>query len=140
MTAGPYYSVANSSDFSYSFYPPLYWFGDHGEPVLDESLSFATLPVYSDNNTVVTVNLKHWMWSNGKPITARDIIFWMNLLSAVTDPAAPSLGSSSAPGPGWGALVLGAFPQNVVSYSQTGTYSVQFKLNRSYNPTWFTYN
>ena len=140
MTAGPYYSVANSSDFSYAFYPPLYWFGDHGEPVLDESLSFATLPVYSDNNTVVTINLKHWIWSNGKPITARDIIFWMNLLSAATDPAAPSLGSSSAPGPGWGALVLGAFPQNVVSYSATGTYSVRFKLNRSYNPTWFTYN
>ncbi len=140
MTAGPYYTVSNTSDFSYSFYPPLYWFGDNGEPVLNEQLSAAALPVYSDNNTVVTITLKHWMWSNGKPMTARDVVFWMNLLSAVTDPAAPTLGSSSAPGPGWGAAVLGAFPENVVSYTQTGTYTIQFKLNASYNPTWFTYN
>lgn len=140
MTSGPYYTVANSSDFSYSFYPPLYWFGDHGEPVLDQALSYARLPVYSANNTVATVTLKPWIWSDGQPITARDIVFWMNLLSAATDPSAPTVGSSSAPGPGWGAAVPGAFPQNVVSYVQTGTYTIQFKLNRSYNPTWFTYN
>lgn len=140
LTSGPYYTVANTSDFSYSFYLPLYWFGDNGEPVLNKSLSVANMPVFTDNNTVVSFTLKHWFWSNGNPITAGDIIFWMNLLSASTDPSAPVVGSSSAPGPGWGAGVPGAFPENVVSYTQTGTYTVQFKLNKSYNPTWYTYN
>jgi peptide/nickel transport system substrate-binding protein len=80
------------------------------------------------------------MWSDGKPITARDVIFWMNLLAASLDPKAPAIESSTAPGPGWGAAVPGAFPENVVSYTQTGTYTVTFKLNAAYNPTWYLYN
>ncbi len=140
MESSAYFSVTNSEQFDYSMYPPLYWFGDHGQPINDPQLSIANPPVFSSNNTVVSITLKHWVWSNGKPITARDVIFWLNLLSAATDSNAPPVGSSSAPGPGWGALVPGGFPFNVVSYTQTGTYSLQMKLNASYNPLWFQYN
>ncbi len=140
LAGGPYFSIANDSLFSNIMYVPLYSFGVGADPVLNKQLSIADPPVFSDGNTVVTVNLKHWVWSNGTPITSRDVVFWMNLLSAVTDPNAPVIGSSSAPGPGWGAEVPGAFPFNVESYRATGTYQVQFKLNASYNPTWFTYN
>lgn len=140
LAGGPYFSIANQSVFSSIMYPSMYWFGLNGQPVLNNSLSVANPPTFSDNNTVATVTLKHWIWSNGEPITARDIVFWMNLLTAVTDPNSPAIGSSSAPGPGWGAAVPGAFPVNVVSYRQTSTYTVVFKLNASYNPTWFTYN
>ena len=135
-----YFSINNLSQFSECMYLPLYWFGKDGEPVFNAQLSVAQPPVFSHNNTVATVTLKHWLWSNGTPVTARDVIFWMNLLSAVTDPKAPSVGSSTAPGPGWGAAVPGAFPTNVVSYQQTGTYTVVFHLNASYNPTWYLYN
>jgi len=135
-----YFSVTNLEDLSYELYPPLYWFGDNGEPVFNKTLSIANAPVFSDGNTVATVTMKQWDWSNGTPITARDVIFWMNLLSAVTDPNSPAVGSSSAPGPGWGAAVPGGFPENVVSYKQTGTYTLQFTLNAAYNPTWFLYN
>ncbi len=140
MQGDSYFSNANLSDFSQLLYLPLYWFGDQGKPVLNESLSLAQPPVFSDGNKEVTVTLKHWVWSNGTPITARDVVFWLNLLSAVTDPNAPAIGSSSAPGPGWAASVPGGFPQNVVSYAQTGEYTVSFTLNRSYNPTWFLYD
>ena len=140
MESSTYFSVNNTNQFMQLMYLPLYWYGQKGEPVLNPSLSVARPPVFSDHNTVVNITLKHWRWSNGTPITARDVIFWMNLLSAVTDPKAPSVGSSSAPGPGWGGAVPGAFPANLVSYEVTGTYSLQFKLNSSYNPTWFTYN
>lgn len=140
MTPGAYFSYANVPDLTEIMDQPLYIFGQNGQPILNKSLSVALPPVFSHNNTVATVTLKHWLWSDGKPITARDVIFWMNLLSAVTDPKAPSIGSSSSPGPGWGGAVPGAFPQNLVSYRQTGTYTVVFHLNASYNPTWFTYN
>ncbi len=140
LASGSYFTTSNLSQFSIVMYLPLYWFGNNGEPTVNYSLSVAKPPVFSNNNTVVTIDLKHWIWSNGRPITARDVIFWMNLLSAVTDPLAPTVGSSTAPGPGWGAEVPGGFPQNVVSYSQTGQYSVTLHLNGSYNPTWFTYN
>ncbi|HUY55236.1 MAG TPA: ABC transporter substrate-binding protein [Candidatus Nanopelagicaceae bacterium] len=140
MTSGAYFSYANLPDLSEILYQPLYVFGQQGQPVLNRTLSLAYPPVFSSHNTVVTVTLKHWVWSNGAPITGRDVVFWMNLLSAVTDPNAPAVGSSSSPGPGWGGAVPGAFPQNVVSYHQVGTYSVVFHLNASYNPTWFGYN
>jgi peptide/nickel transport system substrate-binding protein len=140
LESGSYFGINNGAQFSQMMYLPLYWFGDKGEPVLNETLSVARPPVFSDNNTVATIDLKHWRWSDGAPITARDVIFWLNLLSAVTDPAAPTIGSSSAPGPGWGAEVPGGFPTNVVSYAQTGTYSLVLHLNASYNPTWYTYN
>lgn len=140
LAGGEYFSISNDSLFSNIMYPTMYWFGIGSDPVLNPALSVAHVPVFSDNNTVATVTLKHWIWSDGKPITARDIVFWMNLLSAVTDPKSPAIGSSSAPGPGWGAAVPGGFPVNVVSYKQTGTYTIVFKLNASYNPTWFLYN
>jgi peptide/nickel transport system substrate-binding protein len=133
-------SNANFAQFSNILYPPLYVFDATGKPTLDESMSLAYPPTFSQGNTVVSISLKHWVWSNGKPVTARDVIFWMNLLSAVTDPNAPAIGSSTAPGPGWGFFVPGGFPENVVSYAQTGTYKLVFHLNQAYNTTWFLYN
>ena len=140
MMSGPYFANANLYQFSNFMFLPLYWFGNSGKPVFNPGLSIANAPKFSDNNQVVSITMKHWQWSNGTPVTARDVIMWLNLLSAVTDPKAPSVGSSSAPGPGWGAAVPGAFPQNVVSYTQTGTYSLSLRLNASYNPTWYLYN
>lgn len=133
-------SNANFAQFSNILYPSLYVFDATGKPAVDASLSVAKPPVFSDNNSVVTIQLKHWLWSNGQPITSRDVIFWMNLLSAVTDPNAPTVGSGTAPGPGWGFLVPGGFPENVVSYSASGQYTVTLRLNASYNPTWFLFN
>jgi peptide/nickel transport system substrate-binding protein len=140
MMPGAYFGNQNLYQFSNEFFLPLYWFGQHGQPVLNRALSIANPPTFTAGNTVVNITLKHWEWSTGHPITARDVIMWMNLLSAATDPKAPVIGSTSSPGPGWGASVAGGFPENVVSYAATGTYSLTMKLNSSYNPTWFLYN
>ncbi len=141
LLPGAYESNANLYQFANQMYLPLYWFGNHGKPTFNPSLSVAKPPVFSRNNTVVTINLKHWVWSDGTPVTAGDVVFWLNLVSAVTDPNAPSVsGANGAAGPGWGGFVPGGFPQNIVSYKQTGTYSLQMTLNQSYNPTWYLYN
>jgi len=139
LMPAPYFNFENGQ-FIPLLYPPLYTFGTGGAPTLNKSLSIAYPPVFSANDTIATVTMKHWHWSDGQPVTARDVTFWMNLLSAVTDPNAPAIGSSAKPGPGWGAFAPGYFPENVVSYSATGPYTVVFKLNQSYNPTWFLYN
>jgi peptide/nickel transport system substrate-binding protein len=140
MESGPFLGEENAYLFSNQMYLPLYWFGTQGQPTVNQALSIAKMPVFSDNNTVVTITLKHWRWSTGSPITARDVVFWLNLLSAVTDPNAPKVGSTTAPGPGCGFCVAGNFPENLVSYQATGTYTVKMTLNASYNPTWFLYN
>lgn len=133
-------SNANLYQFSNQLYLPLYWFGEHGQPTINMGLSVAKPPIFSNGNKTVTINMKHWVWSNGHPITARDVVFWMNLLSAVTDPHSPTIGNSSTPGPAWFDFSPGGFPENVVSYRATGTYQLVMNLNRAYNPTWFLYN
>ncbi len=141
LLPGAYESNANLYQFANQQYLPLYWFGDHGKPLFNPQFSVAKPPVFSDNNTVVSITLKHWEWSNGAPITAADVIFWMNLVSAATDPNAPTVtGANGAAGPGWGGFVPGGFPENIVSYQQTGTYTLTMTLNHSYNPTWYLYN
>ncbi|WP_245525997.1 ABC transporter substrate-binding protein [Acidimicrobium ferrooxidans] len=126
FTASQYFTVDNTSQFQFLMYRPLYFFGVAGRPVINAELSLAALPVYSNNDTTVTITLKHYMWSDGEPVTSRDVIFWMNLLKA-----------NKA---NWAAYVPGAFPDNVASYSAPNASTVVFHLTGKVNPTWFTYN
>lgn len=89
-------------------------------------MSIGNKPIYSNSNKTVTVTLKEWKFSDGQPITARSVLFWMNLLKANKT--------------NWGACVPGHFPDNVVSATAVNAHSVRFKLNAAYSPTWFTYN
>jgi len=120
------FSVADTSLFEYLMYPPLYFFGQGDRVGVNYSLSLADSPVYSNHDTTVTITLKNYSWSNGAKLTARNVIFWMNLLKAEKN--------------NWAAYVPGDFPDNVVSYNALNSHTVVLKLNRSYNPTWFTYN
>ena len=126
MTPGQFFSINNLAQFQILMYRPLYFFGVGQQAVINNSLSLANPPVYSNNNQTVTVTLKPYVWSNGEPVSARDVVFWMNLLKANTS--------------GWAAYVPGSFPDNVTSYQATSANTVVFNLNKSYNPTWFTYN
>ena len=62
-------------------YRPLYWFGQNGQPVVNNSLSLANQPTVSGQT--LTITLKHYMWSNGTPVTAQDVMFWLNMELAV---------------------------------------------------------
>ena len=62
-------------------YRPLYWFGNGSKPLLNPSLSLANEPTWSGNTATIT--LKHYMWSDGTPVTATDVMFWLNMLKAV---------------------------------------------------------
>lgn len=131
LTPPQYFSAPNVELFQNLMFRPLYWFGsnkgtDSYYPVLNNSLSLAYPPIYSRENTVVTIKLKPYKWSDGTELTSRDVTFWMNLLKA-------NKGQ-------WGAYVPGKFPDNVVSVTAKGPTTVVFKLNGRYNPLWFTYN
>lgn len=139
LEGGDYITGSNEQVSNY-MYPPLYWYGTKGLPTLNTKLSLAYPPKFSNNDRTVKIDLKHWVWSNGQPLTSRDVVFWMNLIKAAVSTAAATVGSSNAPGAGWGFYVPGEFPDNVTSYRATSTYQVVLNLNRSYNPLWFAYN
>src|SRR5262245_22709985 len=80
IVGGAHYSVANIEQFQRLMWRPLYLYGKAGKPVLNAPASLAKLPVYSKGNTQVTITLKPYKWSDGRPVTSRDFTFLLNLL------------------------------------------------------------
>ena len=56
--------------------------GDGTKSVVNAKESLFSSMTWSENDTVVTMVLKPWNWSDGEPITARDFTFVYNLLKA----------------------------------------------------------
>lgn len=106
-------------------YTPLYWFSASNPLAVDPKLSLADPPVFSNDNRTVTIRLKSSAkWSDGKPVTSRDVEFWINLLKA-----------NAAD---YGPYVPGTFPDNLASASYPNSSTVVLHLTNSFNPTWFT--
>jgi peptide/nickel transport system substrate-binding protein len=128
LAALQYFSVANLTQFQFLMYRPLYWFGDNGQVLLNNSLSLADPPVYSSDGKSVTITLKGWKWSDGTQITARDVQFWQNLVTANKD--------------NWAGYSPGEYPDNVLSttISPTNPLQITFNLSQAYGSYFFTYN
>jgi peptide/nickel transport system substrate-binding protein len=106
---------------------PLFWFGNTaGGMTYNSALSLANPPVFSNDNKTVTITMKNWKWSDGQPITTRDVEFWMNLLIANKSQYAN--------------YVPGYFPDNIASikYSSSTTFSITFK--QAYAQSWLLLN
>jgi peptide/nickel transport system substrate-binding protein len=124
FTSSEFISVSNLEDFGYLMYRPLYWFGTGAAPTLNSSLSLANAPTFNGNQ--VTVTLKPYKWSNGQPVTAQNVMFWLNMLTAV--------GSLD-----WGAYT--GFPNTVVSnIKAVSSTELTMTMNKSYSHNWFLYN
>jgi peptide/nickel transport system substrate-binding protein len=119
-------SIDNRNQFEYLMYRPLYWFGQNGEPIVNDSLSLADPPVYSNNNQTVTIKLKNYHWSNGEPVTAQDVEFWLNMMAAEKS--------------NWAYYVPGGLPDNLTSYKVTSPSTIVLSLKSAYSPDWFTDN
>jgi peptide/nickel transport system substrate-binding protein len=120
-----YYTDNDNGQLENLLYLPLYWFGKGSSLAINPSLSLADPPVYSDNDRTVTITLKPGIkWSDGQPLTSRDVEFWINLLKANEGD--------------YGPYVPGAFPDNVTSADYPNASTVVLHLNASYNPAYFT--
>jgi peptide/nickel transport system substrate-binding protein len=124
FTSSEFISVSNLEDFGYLMYRPLYWFGTGAAPTVNNSLSLANPPTFSGNN--VTITLKPYKWSNGQPVTAQNVMFWLNMLTAV--------GSVD-----WGAYT--GFPNSVVSnIKAVSSTELTMTMDKAYSQYWFLYN
>jgi peptide/nickel transport system substrate-binding protein len=124
LTSGADYTINTVSQFQYMMYRPLYWYFGTGKIEANPDDSMAEAPEYSNGNKTVTVHLKDWNWSDGKPITSRDIEFWMNLVKANKE--------------NWAAYAPGFFPDNIVKAEYPDDKTAVFTLDKAYNPDWFT--
>jgi peptide/nickel transport system substrate-binding protein len=120
-------SIDNTSQFQYLMWRPLNWFGTNETAMkIDNSLTLYNSVTYSDNSTVVTIKLKPYMWSDGQPVTSRDVEFAFNLYKY-----------NKAQ---WSQYSPGDFPDNVASVSLPDASTIVFTLTHSVSQTWFTDN
>jgi peptide/nickel transport system substrate-binding protein len=130
FTPGQYFTVVNTDNLQYLLYRPLYWFGDRGLPYLNPQLSLAEPPSY--HGQTVTIRMKHgYKWSNNEPVTAQDVVFWMNMMKAVVKQSTSSVN--------WGGYVPGYFPDNVTNIRAVKD-EVRMTIIGHYSRQWFTYN
>ena len=129
----PLYNGANSGNNNITYlqplmWLPLYWFGhsDNEQATINYSLSMADPPQFSADGKTVTMTLKSYKWSNGKPVTSRDLLFWMNLLLAEKNQSA--------------AYVPGGWMDHVAGMSAPTPSTFIMKFNVKYNPTYLLYN
>jgi peptide/nickel transport system substrate-binding protein len=129
----PLYDGANSQNANITYlqplmWRPLYWFGHPDSPAatINYPYSMADPPVYSDGHKTITMTLKHWKWSDGTPVTARDLVFWMHLLLVEKN--------------NYAGYVPGGFLDHVASVSAPTPSKFVLRLNQAYNPTYLLYN
>ena len=124
FVSSAYISITNLNEFQFMMYRPLYWFGNGAQPTLNTSLSLANAPVVSGNK--VTITLKPYKWSNGSPVTASDVMFWLNMEAAV--------GSTD-----YGAYT--GFPNTFVKdIKVVSPTELTMVMDKAYNPQWLLYN
>ncbi len=121
-------SVLNLTYFQPMLYQTLYYYQTGSQIKVNPALSLADPPQFSvrGGHTVVTITLKSLNWSDGQPITSRDVQFWMNLVKA-------NVGD-------WYAEVPGAFPYNVVGQDYLNAHTFSLTFNGVYNDYWLLYN
>jgi len=123
-----FFSVYNINQFQFLMYRPLYWFGKGTTPDINYTLSLAKKPIYNKTDNTITVTLKSYKWSDGTAVTAKSVMFWMNMLhSEKTNWAAYAPGGSN-------------IPDNVKSITVDSPTKLTFDLTESFNTYWYTYN
>lgn len=120
-------TTTNINQFLDLMYRPLYQYGNNYRPTIDYNQSIGQTPTFSNNDKTVTIHLNHWVWSNGEPVTSRDLEFWMNVID-------------SSPSTDWCGASPGYFPYLISSYSEPNAYTFVLHLNKSYDPEWLELN
>jgi peptide/nickel transport system substrate-binding protein len=122
-------SIYTTSFFDYLMWRPLYWFPNGTSQTEDKQLSLANDPVWSNGDKTVTIKLKsNYKWSDGQPVTSKDVAFWYYLTVAGLKES-PANWASYTPGVG--------MPDQVANVTTPDSSTVVFNLKSPINPTFF---
>ncbi|MGA2873808.1 MAG: ABC transporter substrate-binding protein [Candidatus Dormibacteria bacterium] len=134
----PFVSGSNSNNVDlFQFTPymwrPLYWFGNGKGATSQAGINYAQsigqAPVYSNGGRTVTITMnRDYRWSDGQPVTNRDVELWMNIFFVEKD--------------NYLAYYQGSIPDDVTSMSFPSSTPYQFSItfNKAYSHLWLLYN
>lgn len=115
------YTVSDFQDFSWL---PVFFAPKGESPEIDWADSFAKSVSFANANKTVTIHLRNnWKWSNGKPVTAKDIQFYIWLLKAAVAISPANFGDYTP----------GLFPDNLIGTSAPNKYTLVLKMKTTYN-------
>jgi peptide/nickel transport system substrate-binding protein len=122
-------SVNDTSDFEGLMWRGLYWFGNGVEPSFNAAESLADPPKWSNGDTTVSITLKsNYKWSDGQPITSKDVLFFYDEVKAALKENSSNWGPYN---PGLG------IPDQVANVTTPSTSTIVFTLKKAVNPGWF---
>lgn len=120
-------SVYVVSQFQNLSWRPLYWAPKGSAPTIDDSLSMAAEPSKSSDGKTFTIKLNgQYKWSDGEPVTAQDVLFFIDLYRAAVKENASNSGN----------FTPGQFPENVTSATAVDQNTVSLTFDKVYNPSW----
>ena len=119
-----------NAQMQFLMYRPLIYLNKRNQVDYAKSLVQHIQPNSTDNVFTLTLNHKY-KWSNGKPVSARDVVFTWDLIHAASQP--------NAPWP-YGPTGSGGVPADWKSVTAKGSNKVVVTLNKSVNPQWFIHN
>jgi peptide/nickel transport system substrate-binding protein len=129
IVTGAANSVYTVTMFDYQQWRPLYWLVNGVEPKETPAMSLANDPVWSNGDKTVTITLKsNYKWSDGQPLTSKDVLFWWYEMKAALKENAANWAYYT---PGLG------IPDQVTSITAPNASTIQMNLNKAVNPTWF---
>ncbi len=128
IDTGLSYDTYNLQSFQWQMWRPLYWTQNGATPQVVPSMSLARPPVWSNNDTTLSITMNSaYKWSDGQPVTSRDLLFDIDLIKAAVKEN-PS---------NWPFYSPGYFPDNLVSASTPTPSTLVLRLSKPVNPSWF---
>ncbi|MFI6597292.1 peptide ABC transporter substrate-binding protein [Nonomuraea sp. NPDC050536] len=126
--SAPGFTQGENEIFSTALYRKLYAYKLDGasQDNIDTERSLAQPPAVSDGGKTLTITLKDNTWSDGKPITTKDIKFWWDLVTTNKDK--------------WASYKPGGFPDNIASFQVKDDKTFSLTTKKAYNTAWFVDN
>jgi peptide/nickel transport system substrate-binding protein len=122
-------SVYTAFSFQYQMWRPLYWFVKGVAPQETPAMSLADEPKWSNGDKTVTITLKsNYKWSDGKPLTSQDVLFWIDIMKA-------AIKESPANWAGYTPKI--GIPDELASATTPNASTIVINLKKPYNPSWF---
>lgn len=121
------YDTSNNVNyFQRLLYRPLYWYGVGPSIAEAPSLSLANQPVFDKARMTATLTVKPWRFANGQYLTARSVMFFLNLWVADPTGFCPYESGLGIPDQLRGAVATGN--------------TVRLFFTKPMNPTWIMSN
>jgi peptide/nickel transport system substrate-binding protein len=119
-------SVYNSFDFEWQMWRPLYYTPQGSTEQVDQALSPADMPVWSNGGKTFSITLKSWKWSDGQTLSSKDLEFTFDEVKAAVK-ASPA---------NWANYTPGNFPDSIASMSAPNASTLVVNLKKAVNPSW----